>query len=442
VAEAGVPSTVADGGITVTVTSDGGDAGFVADADMGADVTAPGCTVGGAPYAAGATDPANACQECTPSASTVAWTPLADGTGCGPGDVCAAGACTAGCWIGGAFYAPDTAKPGSACESCQPAMTTSTWSNIAGSTCAKGGTGASCSEDAGMTRCGANNDSCCTSLEVSGGTYFRTYGDPDGGAPADPATISDFALDEYLVTVGRFRRFVEAWNGGSGYLPAAGSGKHAHLNGGQGLAAEGNPGTYEQGWLASDNANVAPTNAHLACNAVYPVWTANPGTQENLPINCVNWYEAYAFCIWDGGFLPSEAEWEYAAAGGSAQRKYPWGSTDPGSANQYAIYNCDYPSVSGNCNGAQKIAPVGSAKLGAGLWGQEDLVGELWEWDLDFGGAYAACTDCANLQATTKRVVRGSNFIYAAADLLPTYRNSLGPATRLGDVGFRCARSP
>ena len=69
-------------------------------------------------------------------------------------------------------------------------------------------------------------------------------------------------------------------------------------------------------------------------------WTPSPvsgsASQENLPINCVDWAEAYAFCIWDGGFLPSEAEWEYAAAGGSLQLDYPWGSAGPGTLNAYA----------------------------------------------------------------------------------------------------------
>jgi formylglycine-generating enzyme required for sulfatase activity len=50
-------------------------------------------------------------------------------------------------------------------------------------------------------------------------------------------------------------------------------------------------------------------------------------------------WEAYAFCIFDGGFLPTETEWEYAAAGGSEQRDYPWGWTLPGASEQYAIYD-------------------------------------------------------------------------------------------------------
>ncbi len=105
--------------------------------------------------------------------------------------------------------------------------------------------------------------------------------------------------------------------------------------------------------------------------------------KENLPINCVTWYEAYAFCIWDGGFLPSAAEWEYAAAGGSEQREYPWGSAAPAKDSRYAIYDCDYGDA-GSCAGIGNIAPVGTATLGAGLWLQLDLAGSVSEWNLDW----------------------------------------------------------
>ncbi len=59
--------------------------------------------------------------------------------------------------------------------------------------------------------------------------------------------------------------------------------------------------------------------------------------------------------------------------------------------NQYAIYGCDYPDGSGSCTGAANIAPVGTATLGAGCWGQLDLAGNVWEWNLDwYVGSYAA----------------------------------------------------
>ena len=232
----------------------------------------------------------------------------------------------------------------------------------------------------GITNCGpggSGTESCCTSLEVTGGTYYRTYTSEADGGPtgeADPATVSTFRLDKYLVTVGRFRQFVSEWSGGSGldggtgYEPPAGSGKHTYLNSCKGLANSGDPGTYETGWDATDDSNIAPTNINLTCDpsyASYATWTNTAGSQENLPINCVNWYESYAFCIWDGGFLPSEAEWEYAAAGGSQQREYPWGSMAPGkkcpgAGCEYAIYGCYYPSGSGSCTGVTNIAPVGT----------------------------------------------------------------------------------
>jgi len=260
---------------------------------------------------------------------------------------------------------------------------------------------------------------------------------------ADPATISSFRLDKYDVSVGRFRQFVAAFT--AGWVPLEGSGKHTHLNGGKGLADSANPGGYETGWLTSDNANIAPTTANLGQDPMYSTWTATAGTQENLPINFETWYEAYAFCIWDGGFLPSEAEWEYAVAGGNQQREYPWGGMDPGTSNNYAIYNCNYPNGDGKClMGLANIAPVGTTTLGASVSGQVDLVGNMQQWILDWSAdAYVdPCTDCASLSAMpfSYRVIRGGSFAGATSDFLA--RDSEFPMNRNNYITTRCARSP
>jgi formylglycine-generating enzyme required for sulfatase activity len=305
-------------------------------------------------------------------------------------------------------------------------------------------------EGPGLSGCGADAESCCTSLEVPGGTFFQNYPNAAAGTAGFglPATVSGFRLDKYLVTVGRFRQFVAALKGG--WLPAAGSGKHTHLNAGRGLidgAAPSDAGTvYETGWLASDDGNIAPTDANLNCDAVgvYPTWTSTVGAQEDLPITCVNWYEAYAFCIWDGGFLPSSPEWEYVAAGGIDQREYPWGSTAPGTSNQYAIYGCYYPGESGACSGVANIAPVGTANLGAGKWGQLDLAGETWEWVIDRN--FVSCTDCAGLtpfSATIGWQSRGGTFDSPASYITPLASAGGGTGSlsvRVG--GIRCARGP
>lgn len=301
----------------------------------------------------------------------------------------------------------------------------------------------------GLTDCGPNNESCCTSLKVTGGTFFRTYTNDGTGAKntADPATISDFRLDKYLVTVGRFRNFVAAWDGGSGYTPEAGSGKHTHLNGGKGLADSGAAGSYEKGWLDSYGYKLDLSNDTLQCDSGKATWTSSPSDNEKLPMNCINWFEAYAFCIWDGGFLASEAEYVYASAGGTEQRRFPWGSTDPGKSNQYAIWNCDYPDGSGVCDGTTRsIAPVGTPQKGAGKWGQLDLVGNMIEWELDwFAASYASpCTDCANLADGSGRAPRDGYFSSTDPTLLQSsYRNNgFYPANRFFSYGFRCSRTP
>ena len=321
----------------------------------------------------------------------------------------------------------------------------------------------------GLDTCpgGTGTESCCTSLGVEGGTFDCAYVNSGSGPTngSETASLSDFRLDKYLVTVGRFRQFFGAWNDAS-YRPPASSGKHGYLNDGGGLANSAAPGTLETGWLASDNANVVLTNEVLGpeCSAsvpTAPTWTPSAGDNENLPVNCVNWYEAYAFCIWDGGFLPSAAEWEYAAAGGSLEHQYPWGGTDPGGSYAYAIHgdgftpaDCYYPTGTlAPCTGTANIAPVGTATSGAALWGQLDMAGEVWEWSLDWNAGATAqpCVDCASLTMPETdggpvpgRLFAGGTFYGNASymALPPENDRNENPSFRDYGIGFRCARAP
>jgi formylglycine-generating enzyme required for sulfatase activity len=261
--------------------------------------------------------------------------------------------------------------------------------------------------------------------------------------------VSSFRLDRYAVTVGRFRQFVAAWN--SGYVPPAGSGKHVHLNGGRGLSDS--HGGFEPGWSPVHDAFVQPTAANLGCHsppdAYNPgngTWTDAPGPNDNLPINCVTWQEAFAFCIYDGGFLPSEAELAFAAAGGDQEREYPWGATDPGTDSRYAIYNCLYRDASGGC----AIAPVGWAAEGAGRWGHFDLAGNVMAWSQDvstYPKYTDPCQDCTVTAAATgapkSRAKRGGHFgTFAPADLRSAARFEDTATGRDPMNGVRCARTP
>lgn len=294
----------------------------------------------------------------------------------------------------------------------------------------------------GLSDCGASAEDCCASTDIPSGSYYRTYSN-DGTGPtgeADLASISAFRLDKYEVTVGRFRQFAKALK--TGWIPTDGSGKHTHLNHGLGLSNSGSGG-FEPGWQPADNVNLSATETEWLCNSGFATWKPSASTADSAPMNCVNSWEAQAFCIWDGGFLPSEAEWEYAAAGGAQQRMYPWGSTEPGMSFMYAIYSCYYPDISGPANCVTAIAPVGTASLGISRWGQLDLAGNLNEWIADWHGPYKACVDCASMDQATTRVIRGGDFFDNTDFLKPPNRNvSRAPETREYYLGFRCARSP
>jgi formylglycine-generating enzyme required for sulfatase activity len=270
--------------------------------------------------------------------------------------------------------------------------------------------------------CGpSSNESCCTSPLVPGGTFYRSYDGVNYTDKSYPATVSDFRLDRFEVTVGRFRKFVAEY---SQTMIPAGAGKNPH--------DPDDPG-WDTAWNASLPADTAALEAAVQCTS-YPTWTTAVGSNENEPITCITWFESFAFCIWDGGRLPTEAEWNYAAAGGSEQREYPWSTSGP------MMIDCSYANINASC-GTPAPKNVGAeSPKGDGKYDQADLAGNVWEWTLDwYGIPYATpCMDCADTTKGTGRILRGGSFYYEAVPL--SYRFSNYP-TFLGG-GVRCARSP
>ena len=276
--------------------------------------------------------------------------------------------------------------------------------------------------------CGPSGmDNCCNpGSTIAGGTYYRSYdvaGDGSSGNQNYPATASTFWLDKYEVTVGRFRAFVNAGKGTQANPPASGAGAHAAI------PASG----WNTSWNTSLTAEKAALIAAVKCGGTYQTWTDTPGANEARPMNCITWYEAMAFCIWDGGYLPTEAEWNYAATGGNEQRAYPWSS--PAGSLALDTTRANYSPSSGT------IA-VGAKSAGDGRWGQSDLAGNVWEWTLDWSGTYVpSCADCAQVGSGTYRVIRGGGF-NADAPRLRAGDRSNGPPANRGGIGVRCARTP
>lgn len=274
----------------------------------------------------------------------------------------------------------------------------------------------------GQATCGSAGETCCKNKLVTGGTFNR-HNDP-----SYPAKISSFRLDVYEVTVKRYEAFKFAWLT-QGWRPGAGAGKHRHLQGG----LNGNEAGWDTSWVTDSLMHVKASDfdTFLACGTK-ATWG---GTQGDKPINCVTWWEAEAFCIWDGGFLPSAAEWNYAAAGGSLQQERP---------GNFTVYNDCY-SGSGTCSGPDAVGTGASPSYRVGRWGQYDLLGNVAELSADrpASATFAPpvpCVDCAANASVIPRYAHGGSWWDYAGGL--TTRVDKYVTNRSDQVGFRCARLP
>lgn len=270
----------------------------------------------------------------------------------------------------------------------------------------------------------------CGMISVAGGTY--PFGTSSASGSDGPITVSISALliDSHEVTVARFRRYWQAGHPGP-------------------TSAIRYPGGGSRTVTTVSEPIVAITTSGRTCT-----WSATPTGAESLPINCVNWDTAMAFCAWDGGRLPTEAEYEFVASGrsldgASVPRRYPWGDQVP--VGEFGTRNCDRAQLYG-CSGddGSNVRRVGSFPSVGGLF---DLSGNVAEWQADNGhnirdfgclrtGVSHVDPLCAD-GPPDSRVTRGGFFnTNISREILSAARGSSPSDMMSEQIGFRCVRSP
>jgi iron(II)-dependent oxidoreductase len=153
------------------------------------------------------------------------------------------------------------------------------------------------------------------------------------------------------------------------------------------------------------------------------------------PVLHVNWHEADAYCRWAGRRLPTEAEWEMAASGGSdRKRRFPWGDEQPTAAHA----NLDSSNLG--------TVDVSDLPAGDSVFGCRQMIGNVWEWTAsDFtpypGFVAGPYKEYSEPWFGNHKVLRGGCWVTRSRLISNTYRNFYMPHRRDVWAGFRtCAR--
>jgi formylglycine-generating enzyme len=168
-----------------------------------------------------------------------------------------------------------------------------------------------------------------------------------------------------------------------------------------------------------------------------------PAGHGSHPVVLIRYDDAIAYCTWLSGELtrsvrlPTEAEWEKAARGGTEGWRYPWGNDIDASRANYLIDPATRPQ--------RGTRPTGTYAPNA--YGLCDICGNVWEWVADWYGAdyygLGDTRDPRGPQTGKVRVVRGGSWVNDDVKMLRcAYRHRVPPDTYSYSVGFRIVCGP
>lgn len=153
---------------------------------------------------------------------------------------------------------------------------------------------------------------------------------------------------------------------------------------------------------------------------------------DHFPVIHVTWEQAYQYCAWRGGRLPTEAEWEYAARGGLTGMPYPYGAAmDCSMANFHDVEYCQGDTVA-----VDSYRP--------NWYGLYNMAGNVAEWvsSLYFSYPFDRFDGREDSATFGDRVIRGGSWSDDIFVNTVTYRMSAAQDFEMDYTGFRCARTP